>query len=223
MSTSINSAPVSTTFWIGKPSTHKLWHHINDYVNDYTSENQHELQSEWVNKWFFLINDIKIADKTRDFQVIALSLASNPDASILDCINAAMNIIPNLRNHLAIIDHNSDKGTYQCRLERYKFTTPPEKKLASTPPRPKTKQSAFSTTNRYAAFTDFDQEEDKDNLIFYDMTLPPPPGNDIILENHSASSLSHDSICLSIELKHRISLDEHPLQQGMAECLGRRI
>ena len=106
MSTS-NDSPTSSSFWIGKkPSTHKLWYHINDYISNYTAEFRHEVESKWFQKWSFLINDIKINNKRRDFQEISLSLTSNPGTYIEDCINAVVDLVPTLCEHFSSIKVN---------------------------------------------------------------------------------------------------------------------
>ena len=214
MTSFTESSVASTTFWIGKPSTHKLWQNINDYVSDYTAEYQAELQSEWFRKWYFLINDIKIGDKSREFQVIALSLTSNPDASIKDCINAAFDLIPNLREHFTILEINADKGTYKCKMDKCTFTTPKEKLIAKSPTRPTTKQTTNVNSNRYASLqVDDDEPLDSgignDDMILSDMKLPHV-GNDVILEQHSASTISEMSKVVPINIQEEFTAAEKP-------------
>ena len=216
MTTSSDSSVKTTSFWIGKPSTHKLWQHVDDFVTDYTSEHQSDLQSEWLRKWHFLMNDIRIGDKNRDFQVIALSLTSNPDATIKECINAALDMIPSLREHFAILEMNTDKGTFKCKIDKYKFTTPKEKQKARSPPRPVTKKASnANNTNRYASLQD-DEELDIDirnpeQTVTFATEKPPPEVNEVILEQYSASTLSEHSKLTPVNIQEEFK-NEDPKQ-----------
>ena len=200
-SSTTSSSP--TSFWIGKSSSHKLWHHVNDYVSDYTSEHQSELESDWFRKWYFLIHDIKISDKSREFQVIALSITGNPDATIDDCLNTILDLVPSLRQYFTVLER-TDKGTLKCKLGKYTFSTPKERNVTKSPQRliPKQRAGTKVQANRYAALATYDDtfEPSKETLPFSDMALPVE--QEIIMEQHSTSTLSHETKTSTVHPKN---------------------
>ena len=105
------------------------------------------------------MNDIKISDKTREFQVIALSITGNPDASINDCIATVLDLVPSLRNYFTILEQN-EKGNLKCKISKYAFTTPSEKQVAKSPPRQTSKSNVVDSSNRYAQLTTDDDDDD---------------------------------------------------------------
>ena len=183
--TSSDSIFKTTSSWIDKLSTYKLWQHIDEYVTNYTSEHQSKLESDWLRKWYFLTNQINVGNKSRDFQVIALSLTSNSDATIKECINVVLDIIPSPREHFSIIEVSMDKGTFKYKIDKYIFTTPKEKRKLQPPPLPVTKKTSnINTANCYVSLqvddnTDL-EVQNTDTVTFADMKLPAVV-NEVIL------------------------------------------
>ena len=147
-----------------------------------------------------MTQEIKITDKNCDFQVIALSLTSNPDASVGQCLDAVLDLIPTLRSNLKICEKN-DKGVFRCELSKYAFTTPKERNVAKPPAKPFFKSHQPTTTsNCYASIAPDDEEDTdqdkvlsyvKDDLLYSEVSLHNKPS--FTLEQHSASSISNDT------------------------------
>lgn len=203
---SLVTSNLSTSFWIGKSSSHKLWQQINEFVVDYTSEHQSELETEWFRKWYFLIEEIKISNKSRDFQVIALSITGNPGASINECYNHILTLVPNLREHIKILE-KSEKGSIRCQLDKYSFRTPKDNNTKKSPNQPAAKGKATQVgSNQYAMLAEDDEQPAiKDDLILSEMSLPVQ--DDFILEQHSTSTLSNESKAKPKDIKDDLNME----------------
>ena len=153
------------------------------------SEHQHELQRTWFKKWYNHIHGMKINDKSRDFQVIALALTTNPDASIMNCMNVVLDLIPLLRQHFTILKTN-EKENFCCKLEKYSFQTPknPVKLSPSRIQKPK----AENRTNCYASLDKQDQELTETTI-----------NDEILFLNYQYQKNSHPIILYSNNILHQ--------------------
>ena len=115
MASSSSVPTISPKCWIGKRSAYKLWQHVNLYVQDYTSEHQDQMHSPWFHTWFNFYNVIKIGEETRDFQMTAYLITTNPDATVLDCFETISDLIPNIRSYITVTS-KSPTGNICCTI-----------------------------------------------------------------------------------------------------------
>ena len=102
-----------TGAWVGKARCLSLWKTINTYVTTYIDIHSISLDTPWVKRWMNLVDQHRILEK-RDFEFLAFVIAGDPEATVLQCINTIIDLIPNLSEHL-IIEFTNNNGNVQYR------------------------------------------------------------------------------------------------------------
>ena len=110
--------------WTGKNSAHKLWTEINNYVDVFTSTHQSHLETEWFHKWYRIYQIGRIGERRIPYEVAALTICENPDATINDCVTTLKELIPELSLYLRI-HQIGEQGNIRYTFEDYGFKTPP--------------------------------------------------------------------------------------------------
>ena len=88
--------------WTGKNSAHKTWTEINEFVDSYTATHPEEHETEWYHSWYRIFHVGRIGERRIPFQVAALLILDNPDASFNECIARLRDMIPELSTYLRV-------------------------------------------------------------------------------------------------------------------------
>ena len=132
----------------------------------------------------------------------AYLITHNPDASVLDCLNAILELIPSLKTYLIIFE-KSDNGNIRCSIKSYAFQTP--KKTVKSPVTKSTVPvQNKESTNRYEYFNEHDDTKNTDNLLFSKVTLPSNPDDNLL--SHS-ESLDRSNVNNDLNVEHNLKDD----------------
>ena len=143
--------------WIGQARSIGLWTNIDQYVETYINIHRTATKEQWYQTWCDLISKDQILTKERHFQFIAYRITGDPDATVETCVRTLFDLIPNLSEHINILDTN-DKGNIQYTYVPY------------IPMSQSTNPSEESSTNPYSVFrrdssTTDDPEDELDEIL----------------------------------------------------------
>ena len=203
---------LSTSFWIGKQSAYKLWQNIAQFVTDYCAEDPaHMAKGDWFNQWYHLYEIIRIGDKTREFQMVALAITQNPDASVHDCLLELIKLIPELKSYLTIEEKN-DAGNVRVSMKKYGFQTPSAKNTIKSPTAKEVPPNLpdKKSQNRYQGFIDYDNDNNLEDSTILDTELNLPttiPNQSFTLEQHTASDISVQTKDITQDLHNQMDTE----------------
>ena len=88
--------------WMGKNQVFNLFQEIDEYVTSYTADHQSELNSKWLALWHYLYHTAHVGKSSTSFQVTAITITDDVNASLEEVVNTIKRKIPGLDKHLTI-------------------------------------------------------------------------------------------------------------------------